>query len=58
MVLSANDKSNVKAVFGKIGGQAGELGGEALERYVVIRHHPISCLSVTPSHLPPYSPHP
>ncbi|MCC4752803.1 hemoglobin alpha subunit family protein, partial [Streptococcus agalactiae] len=35
MVLSANDKSNVKAVFGKIGGQAGDLGGEALERLFI-----------------------
>ncbi|NWS92796.1 HBA protein, partial [Toxostoma redivivum] len=32
MVLSANDKSNVKAVFGKIGGQAEEFGAETLER--------------------------
>ncbi|XP_041257325.1 hemoglobin subunit alpha-A [Onychostruthus taczanowskii] len=32
MVLSAGDKSNVKAVFAKIGGQAEEYGGEALER--------------------------
>ncbi|NXR60797.1 HBA protein, partial [Rhadina sibilatrix] len=32
MVLSAADKSNVKAAFGKIGGQAEEYGGEALER--------------------------
>ncbi|NWV60831.1 HBA protein, partial [Malurus elegans] len=32
MVLSANDKSNVKAVFGKIGGQAEELGAETLDR--------------------------
>ncbi|OWK55399.1 Hemoglobin subunit alpha-A [Lonchura striata] len=32
MVLSAGDKSNVKAVFGKIGGQADEYGADALER--------------------------
>ncbi|NXE39507.1 HBA protein, partial [Ptilorrhoa leucosticta] len=32
MVLSPNDKSNVKAVFSKIGGQAEEYGGESLER--------------------------
>uniref|UniRef100_A0A803VZF7 Axin-1 n=1 Tax=Ficedula albicollis TaxID=59894 RepID=A0A803VZF7_FICAL len=32
MVLSANDKSNVKAAFGKIGGQADEYGAETLER--------------------------
>nr|APA23294.1 alpha-globin A subunit [Notiochelidon murina] len=32
MVLSAGDKSNVKAAFGKIGGQAEEYGAETLER--------------------------
>uniref|UniRef100_A0A2S1TFI1 Hemoglobin subunit alpha-A n=3 Tax=Parus TaxID=9154 RepID=A0A2S1TFI1_PARMJ len=32
MVLSAADKSNVKAAFGKIGGQADEYGADALER--------------------------
>ncbi|NXO06631.1 HBA protein, partial [Oriolus oriolus] len=32
MVLSAHDKSNVKSVFGKIGGQAEEFGAETLER--------------------------
>ncbi|NWS33664.1 HBA protein, partial [Polioptila caerulea] len=32
MVLSAADKNNVKAAFGKIGGQAEEYGAEALER--------------------------
>ncbi|NWX31016.1 HBA protein, partial [Notiomystis cincta] len=32
MVLNPNDKSNVKAVFGKIGGQAEEYGAETLER--------------------------
>ncbi|NXM79519.1 HBA protein, partial [Oenanthe oenanthe] len=32
MVLSANDKANVKAAFGKIGGQAEEYGAETLER--------------------------
>ncbi|NWR42391.1 HBA protein, partial [Regulus satrapa] len=32
MVLSAADKSNVKAAFAKIGGQAEEYGAEALER--------------------------
>ncbi|XP_023802592.1 hemoglobin subunit alpha-A [Cyanistes caeruleus] len=32
MVLSAADKSNVKAAFGKIGGQAEEYGADALER--------------------------
>ncbi|TRZ24247.1 hypothetical protein HGM15179_002933 [Zosterops borbonicus] len=32
MVLSPADKSNVKAAFGKIGGQVEEYGGEALER--------------------------
>uniref|UniRef100_A0A8C3D7U4 Globin domain-containing protein n=1 Tax=Corvus moneduloides TaxID=1196302 RepID=A0A8C3D7U4_CORMO len=35
MVLSPNDKSNVKAVFGKIGGQAEEYGAETLERMFV-----------------------
>ncbi|NXY06068.1 HBA protein, partial [Pteruthius melanotis] len=32
MVLSASDKTNVKGVFGKIGGQADAYGAEALER--------------------------
>uniref|UniRef100_A0ABI7WJF7 Hemoglobin subunit alpha n=1 Tax=Felis catus TaxID=9685 RepID=A0ABI7WJF7_FELCA len=32
MVLSAADKSNVKACWGKIGSHAGEYGAEALER--------------------------
>ncbi|KAM6352460.1 hemoglobin subunit alpha-1 [Alca torda] len=32
MVLSGSDKSNVKAVFGKIGGHAEEYGAETLER--------------------------
>ncbi|XP_051488399.1 hemoglobin subunit alpha-A [Apus apus] len=32
MVLSAADKTNVKGVFAKIGGQAEALGGEALAR--------------------------
>ncbi|NXH27416.1 HBA protein, partial [Myiagra hebetior] len=32
MVLSANDKSNVKGLFGKIGGQADDYGAETLER--------------------------
>ncbi|NXC11019.1 HBA protein, partial [Orthonyx spaldingii] len=32
MVLSASDKSHVKAVFSKIGGQAEEYGSETLER--------------------------
>ncbi|NWW31850.1 HBA protein, partial [Panurus biarmicus] len=32
MVLSAGDKANVKAAFGKIGGQAEEYGAETLER--------------------------
>ncbi|NXA88216.1 HBA protein, partial [Melanocharis versteri] len=32
MVLSAADKSNVKAAFGKIGGHAEEYGAETLER--------------------------
>nr|ALG02790.1 alpha-globin subunit A [Troglodytes aedon]ALG02791.1 alpha-globin subunit A [Troglodytes aedon]ALG02792.1 alpha-globin subunit A [Troglodytes aedon]ALG02793.1 alpha-globin subunit A [Troglodytes aedon]ALG02794.1 alpha-globin subunit A [Troglodytes aedon] len=32
MVLSAADKANVKAAFGKIGGQAEEYGADALER--------------------------
>ncbi|NXO36406.1 HBA protein, partial [Locustella ochotensis] len=32
MVLSAADKGNVKAAFGKIGGQADDYGAEALER--------------------------
>ncbi|NXB15850.1 HBA protein, partial [Rhagologus leucostigma] len=32
MVLSPQDKTNVKAVFGKIGGQAEAYGGETLER--------------------------
>ncbi|NXH79868.1 HBA protein, partial [Edolisoma coerulescens] len=33
MVLSPNDKTNVKGVFGKICGQAEEYGGEALEMF-------------------------
>ncbi|XP_054698526.1 hemoglobin subunit alpha-A isoform X1 [Grus americana] len=32
MVLSGNDKSNVKGVFSKIGGHAEEYGAETLER--------------------------
>ncbi|XP_046953853.1 hemoglobin subunit alpha [Lynx rufus] len=32
MVLSAADKSNVKACWGKIGSHAGDYGAEALER--------------------------
>lgn len=36
MVLSANDKTNVKNVFTKIGGHAEEYGAETLERYVSI----------------------
>ena len=32
MVLSAADKSNVKAAWGKVGGNAGAYGTEALER--------------------------
>uniref|UniRef100_A0A672TKV8 Hemoglobin subunit alpha-A n=1 Tax=Strigops habroptila TaxID=2489341 RepID=A0A672TKV8_STRHB len=32
MVLSGNDKTNVKGVFSKIGGHAEEYGAEALER--------------------------
>ncbi|XP_046953851.1 hemoglobin subunit alpha-like [Lynx rufus] len=32
MVLSAADKSNVKAFWGKIGSHAGDYGAEALER--------------------------
>ncbi|XP_046523849.1 hemoglobin subunit theta-1 isoform X2 [Equus quagga] len=32
MVLSAADKTNVKAAWGKVGGNAGEFGAEALER--------------------------
>lgn len=36
MVLSGNDKTNVKGLFGKIGGQVEEYGGEALWRYVSI----------------------
>ncbi|NXQ75385.1 HBA protein, partial [Quiscalus mexicanus] len=32
MVLSAADKTNVKGVFAKIGGQADEYGADALER--------------------------
>nr|AFI56237.1 hemoglobin subunit alpha-A [Pelecanus onocrotalus] len=32
MVLSANDKTNVKGLFGKIGGAVEDLGGEALDR--------------------------
>ncbi|NXL73636.1 HBA protein, partial [Leptocoma aspasia] len=35
MVLSAADKSNVKAVFSKIGGHADEYGADALERMFV-----------------------
>ncbi|XP_045705072.1 hemoglobin subunit alpha [Phyllostomus hastatus] len=32
MVLSATDKTNVKAAWDKVGGQAGDYGAEALER--------------------------
>lgn len=32
MVLSATDKSNVKAAWGKVGGNAPAYGAEALER--------------------------
>ncbi|NXS23166.1 HBA protein, partial [Mystacornis crossleyi] len=32
MVLSPQDKTNVKSVFGKIGGQAEDYGAETLER--------------------------
>lgn len=32
MVLSAADKGNVKAAWGKVGGHAAEYGTEALER--------------------------
>ncbi|XP_008536600.2 hemoglobin subunit alpha [Equus przewalskii] len=32
MVLSAADKTNVKAAWSKVGGHAGEYGAEALER--------------------------
>lgn len=32
MVLSPADKTNVKSTWDKIGGHAGEYGGEALER--------------------------
>uniref|UniRef100_A0A8B9XMI0 Globin domain-containing protein n=1 Tax=Bos mutus grunniens TaxID=30521 RepID=A0A8B9XMI0_BOSMU len=32
MVLSAADKGNVKAAWGKVGGHAAEYGAEALER--------------------------
>uniref|UniRef100_A0A9L0K814 Hemoglobin subunit theta 1 n=1 Tax=Equus asinus TaxID=9793 RepID=A0A9L0K814_EQUAS len=32
MVLSAADKTNVKAAWSKVGGNAGEFGAEALER--------------------------
>ncbi|NWY67622.1 HBA protein, partial [Erithacus rubecula] len=32
MVLSASDKTNVKAAFAKIGGQADDYGAETLER--------------------------
>nr|AGT37242.1 hemoglobin alpha chain [Ochotona collaris] len=32
MVLSPADKANVKGAWGKVGGQAGEYGAEALER--------------------------
>ncbi|NWU89656.1 HBA protein, partial [Upupa epops] len=32
MVLSSSDKTNVKGIFAKIGGQADDLGAEALER--------------------------
>ncbi|NXU06669.1 HBA protein, partial [Buphagus erythrorhynchus] len=35
MVLSAADKANVKAAFGKIGGQAEDYGAETLERMFV-----------------------
>ncbi|NXQ51758.1 HBA protein, partial [Anthoscopus minutus] len=35
MVLSAADKANVKATFGKIGGQAEEYGADALERMFI-----------------------
>lgn len=32
MVLSANDKANIKAAWDKVGGQAASYGAEALER--------------------------
>lgn len=32
MVLSPADKTNVKAVWGKVGNHAAEFGAEALER--------------------------
>lgn len=32
MVLSGNDKTNIKAAWGKIGGHSAEYGAEALER--------------------------
>ncbi|XP_007955633.1 hemoglobin subunit alpha [Orycteropus afer afer] len=32
MVLSGDDKANVKAAWGKVGGKAGDYGAEALER--------------------------
>lgn len=32
MVLSPDDKSNVKAAWAKVGGSAGDYGAEALER--------------------------
>lgn len=35
MVLSGTDKTNVKSIFSKIGGQADDYGAEALERYVL-----------------------
>lgn len=36
MVLSASDKTNVKGLFAKIGGQADDYGAEALARYVSV----------------------
>lgn len=32
MVLSAADKSNIQAAWGKVGGHAADYGAEALER--------------------------
>nr|ABN71174.1 hemoglobin alpha subunit 1 [Peromyscus maniculatus] len=38
MVLSADDKANIKAAWGKIGGHGAEYGAEALER--MFESHP------------------
>lgn len=59
MVLSANDKTNVKGVFGKIGGHAEEYGSETLERYCGRpQRDPLSLSSPDSFASAPSSPHP